>query len=389
MATFSTNQVRQIIVANTYEAYSAATAKVNGHTPGSYNGIHSVGNDEVVFLYTNADGQTVKSDYIKNSKLRYSKVACFRPTKLKVTKVTMASAPVVGESYMLNIIFREWGSISPENQAIKPIGIYKAVTGDTQNTVLTKLKELGEANFKGDPKYLTFSIEGTGTNTALVITECAQPWVIGKKQARPLNYYIQPLFLNGDVNWAVIEELPGDAGIGTPRIAADMEYFYMGERGDFYRQVGYPYTIDTKYLVDNTGLYDSVELSFYFSDEGVSPQASEKQLVVLANKNNAVTAQIVADLTTAGITMTYNNNANAYPNQVVLSAGSLGVKGNAKITGLTTAQKYVVTINPGTVEATQSNVAADGTLTKSPSAVLAGTEIIGLLNGVTYSVVKI
>jgi hypothetical protein len=68
---------------------------------------------------------------------------------------------------------------------------------------------------------------------------------------------------------------------------------------------------------------------------------------------------------------------------VGLSEGSLGVAGNTKITGLTSASKYKVTVG-----ASSKYVKADGTLSASEADVanLTGTEITGLTNGTSYKV---
>jgi len=68
---------------------------------------------------------------------------------------------------------------------------------------------------------------------------------------------------------------------------------------------------------------------------------------------------------------------------VGLTSGSLGVAGNTKITGLTTGNKYKITVGGST-----KYVKADGTLsnTEADVANLTGTEITGLSNGTSYKV---
>ena len=68
---------------------------------------------------------------------------------------------------------------------------------------------------------------------------------------------------------------------------------------------------------------------------------------------------------------------------VILDSGSLGTAGDECITGLTTGSKYKVIVN-GVTE----YVKADGTLStiESEAGKLSGTEIIGLINGITYKV---
>lgn len=56
----------------------------------------------------------------------------------------------------------------------------------------------------------------------------------------------------------------------------------MGERGDQYRNMGWPNVIETKYLVDPTKQYDVLELHFAFTDSGVNSYRSEKDITIVA-----------------------------------------------------------------------------------------------------------
>lgn len=62
-------------------------------------------------------------------------------------------------------------------------------------------------------------------------------------------------------------------GMGNGRKTADMEYFYMGERGDQERHAGWPNNVRTKYLVDPDREYDHLVINFYWApndnDSGV------------------------------------------------------------------------------------------------------------------------
>lgn len=63
------------------------------------------------------------------------------------------------------------------------------------------------------------------------------------------------------------------SGIGNGRKTADMEYFYMGERGDQERHAGWPNNVRTKYLVNPDAEYDHLVINFYWApndnDSGV------------------------------------------------------------------------------------------------------------------------
>lgn len=292
MAMFSTHNVKQVIVANSTDA--------TGATAGAFvKVLAEPGNTGFYVMYTNASGQTVKSDRISFDKIRSIKALSYVPKTYRVDKLTIVNDDiVVGQDYIVRILFRDWGSGSPENQQFKHVGAYRVKTGDTAETIVDALVSLGTANFaREDYPALAFSKEAV-TNK-LVITEQPQPWVLGKKQARNLNYVIQlvPITKTGEsvYDWATFETTMANPGRGNGTAMADLEYFAMGERGDIYRQVGFPYTWDVKYLVDSTKNYNIINIHFFETQEGEGVQAQEKELVILCQDET----NVITDITTA------------------------------------------------------------------------------------------
>ena len=53
----------------------------------------------------------------------------------------------------------------------------------------------------------------------------------------------------------------------------------------------YPLNITTEYMVDPEKKYDSVDLAFFYRGEATSPQASEKQLMILCETSKAGTGE--------------------------------------------------------------------------------------------------
>lgn len=385
MATFSENQVRQIIVAN---SYSLSELK-----PGSVNGITAT-KDAFSIKFTNVLGEQVKSDYIPMDNIRGVKATAFTPRVFRKDEITISNI-IAGQDYILRFLFRDWGSGSPENQYFKHVGAYRAKTGDTAEDIINALMDLATKNFAREPEpLLTFSKVGTGAATKLVVTELAQEWVLGKKQGRPLNYVIQfvPIMDNGAYTpeWGQVTNIyQSNAGVGTSHISADMEYFYLGERGDQYRQVGYPYTWNTKYLVEQDAKYDMVELTFYFKGWGVNTQNSEKQLTILCKVGTDGSHTIANSIIQAINTVVTGLNAAQINPDKVLVVGGLGTAASGKITGLTTGKKYSVAVAAGTVDEAIKNVLANGTLSDSAAVALTGTEITGLVNGTRYAVTQL
>ena len=311
MATFSSNSVRQLFVVNS----------TSGGAAGQYVSTTKTSDNEMYLKFINANTQTVSSPLIPISAIKSVKGVAYAPKVLKKDTITF-DTPVVGQTYTLRIVFRNWGSGSSENQYFKNVGSYKAKTGDTQENLVDALIASAAINFAREPiQLLTFAKTGSTTTAKLVITEVAQPFVRGKQQGRPLNYYIQFVHITDatgseNVSWGTLAvgatgQYAGYAGQGTANLAADQEYFYLGERGDKYRQVGYPYTFDTTYLVDQLKVYDTIDIAYTSKDPGaVGAENDQRVLTILAAAGTSgsvahtVANAIIADLETAtGLTI--------------------------------------------------------------------------------------
>ena len=294
MAIFSTNSVRHLFVAN---ATGSAT------TPGNFGSVSKTSDNELYFKFTNALGQEVRTDLIPANRIVKATVKNNKAKVLRTDTITF-DTPVVGQTYTLRIVFRAWGSGSSENQYVKNVGSYRAKVGDTSTTLATALKASADINFLREAvPLMTFAVVGA----TLVVTEVAQPWVQGKQQGRPLDYYIQYVRINDisgseNVTWGQSVKTTSYPGLGTGHLAADMEYFYLGERGDKYRQVGYPYTFDTTYLVNPSQTYDIIDIVYNSGNsDAIGATNAEKVLTILANAGAGAT-HTIADAIIAAVT---------------------------------------------------------------------------------------
>ena len=294
MAEFSTNSVRQLYVANTS----------SGGAAGQYAGAKKTVDNELYLKFINANANTVITPLIPISKIKSISSKAYAAKTLRSDKIAINTA-VVGQTYNIRIVFRNWGSGSSENQYFKYTGTYKCKTGDTTSTIAAALKALADVNFAREAvTLLTFSV----STNELTITEVAQPFVKGKQQGRPLDYYFQftPI-KNADgtenVTWGTVTSVSkGYAGQGTGNLAADMEYFYLGERGDKYRNVGYPYTFDTTYLVDPSKKYDTIDITYSSVDSGAVGVDNDLRVLTILCENStssAIAKLIASDVSTA------------------------------------------------------------------------------------------
>lgn len=284
MPTFNTNQVRQVIVVDS----TSNVALANGDG-GKY------------ITYVDVLGKTRATDLIPTGGLRKKSSTIYTARSLRVDTVTVADATasaVVGQDYGFHIKFREWGSGSQENTQDTFVTV-TAESGDTMNTILNKLTTLGNKMYYNTDfaKFPSSVLRFAHTNNAatMTITEVAQPWILGKAQERCADYYILRLSIISSgvetFDWCTLATTTkAYVGSGTGKLAADLEYFYKGEIGDFYRMSGWPDNIDVKYQVDPAATYDTVDFTFFSQGTGTNNQFQEKQLLVLCKRSSSDTA---------------------------------------------------------------------------------------------------
>lgn len=302
---FSTNQNRQMYVANAYNATVDDTSAV-----GTIGGVKVV--DGVLhFLYKGADN-SLKSDYIALKNLDYAKAIASADlvTPLKSVKVALdanvnGGAPVAGQDYILRINLRQWIGMSELDQYFKD-GAVHATSSMSNAQFYQALKDSLDRNFsreigasKTSNPYFTFTADASG----LTITEKEQDWELGTQSLERVMFDVQPttIFFSGeDVIWGEVTDITPDKasvtagvdGIGNGKKIAELEYFCMGERGDQYRNVGWPNVVNTKYLVDATKEYNVLEIHFAFTDTGVNSYRSEKDITIVSDDASVINSLI-------------------------------------------------------------------------------------------------
>lgn len=305
MAVFSTNQVRQLYVASELKT----TPVMDTDKVGALSVQKNIDND-VYVLYKGAD-TLLRSDLLKKENIKGGSVtdASKLTTPMKRHKVVLnpnvnTGNPIAGQDYILRIAFKEWIGISPEDTYYK----YGTVTPNATMTVAQFYKALKadlELNFSKEVcELLSFELDDETTPTCLYINELPQEWVLGLKQTKGLNYQIQFLqvsYAGLEDYWGVVTKEVPTVIIKNGQNMADLEYFCMGERGDIYRNVGFPRVIQTKYLVDSSMEYNTIDLTYFYAGDGVSVQHSDKVLTILIPKKGISLAE-QNDLTNSIIT---------------------------------------------------------------------------------------
>ena len=317
MAVFSVNQNRHLYVVNAY----SATVSENS-AKGTIGGVKIVGegaDKELVFAYKGAD-TTMGSDRIQLKNLNHIKAiaAADMVEPLIVKKVALdpnvnGGAVVAGQDYVLRVIFRQWIGIDENYTYIKSGAVHatSAMVSDASKFYQAMADSLNNAfareigATKTSNPYLTFAASANG----LTITEKEQAWQLGTDAQERVYFDVQPTFVyvNGtDEIWGVVTDqtpdkasaVVGTTGIGNGKKIADLEYFCMGERGDQYRNMGWPNVIKTDYLVDPSKQYNALEVHHGFRDEGVNSYRSEKDITIVA-ENKAVLNSLIGAINDA------------------------------------------------------------------------------------------
>lgn len=321
MATFSTNQVRQLYVVKALKTPNVLASDAAGSIAVK----NDTAKNHLYFGYKGADN-LMRSDLIDIKNILYAKAtdADDMAHELKAVTVTLdsevnAGNPVAGQDYVLRIVFKQYVGMSDEDQYFK-YGMVHAYAGMTASDFYKKLALSLAKNFSREVvplvKFVLTNSDNeavpvdattkesslTETYTALVIDEVEQPWRLGIMEQTPVYFEVQPVpvTVNGDERiWGKVEETGPAGTIANGKKIADLEYFCMGERGDMYRGVGFPNNIPTTYLVDPTVKYNVIDIHYAYVGSNESVQKSEKTITLVVPKvgaNNQVSNKLANDI---------------------------------------------------------------------------------------------
>lgn len=151
-----------------------------------------------------------------------------------------------------------------------------------------------------------------GSATGVLIQEVAQPFSLGKKSSQPLTFKIEstssdivktsPVTIE-NISWAEVTEQVATEFISASYDIAEREYFFLGERGDVYRGMGYPNNMDINYMVDLTKTYNLIDFDFFYTGGGLHPQESPKHITIACEESGETsytnTNALIAALNTA------------------------------------------------------------------------------------------
>lgn len=346
MATFSTNQVRQLYVATAVKSPHVLASDAAGTIAIK----NDTAKNHLYFEYKGADS-LMRSDLIDIKNILYAKATNSQnmATGLKSFIIALdtnvnGGSPIAGQDYILRIAFRQYVGMSDEDQYFKygMVHAYADMNADKFYKVLAlsiaknfsreavplikvevhSTSTTNKGGFDSDGyMVVTPTTKDNGksdttnpyyaTNTPVTdidsirITEVEQPWRLGVMAQTPVYFTVQPVavMVNGDERiWATVTE--GTNGtIGNGKKIADLEYFCMGERGDIYRGIGFPHNIVTTYLVDPTKTYYTLDIHYAYVDNNESVQKSEKDITIVCSDKTNFNGIVTAFNTATGLTI--------------------------------------------------------------------------------------
>lgn len=303
MANLSINQVRHFYVVPagaTIATGNVATDKVGNLS-------YKVGKDSLIFQY-NSPGGLVRSDVIDLDKIMHATLTGADKMKyvLKTATITpKADAIVAGQEYVVRVLFRNYAQGGDDNYTVK-YGMAVA----TSNTASDLLKDLALSLAKNMKDLLPLAtvhlVYGSGasekpvtastkkeelteTYEAIMIEEVAQPFEVGKSAftVMPFEVSVLPIVKDGiETTWAedivVAAPTTGGTEINNGAMIAELEWFHIGARGDYFRGFGHPYGVRTKTLADPDAKYDTLDIHYAYVGPNEGVQKSEKDITIAA-----------------------------------------------------------------------------------------------------------
>ena len=285
----STNQNRQMYVAT---AQKASVAKTDA--AGTIAVKSNTAKTEMYFNYVGADKTVMRSDLIKVDSIMYAKAtkADALKLKLKSVKVSLADDLIPGEDYILRInIQQAFGK--GDDTTYQKFGAVRATSGMTPQTFWTAMKQSLDRNFSKElTEWFTFEAAEDG----LTITEVEQPWVAGKTPKENVHFDVVNCYIMDtgvEVEAFTIAKPTYTLEAKNGHIIVDQEIFYMGERGDQYRDTNGLIKINTQYLADANKDYCTIDIHYAFVDSNEGVQKSEKDIYIVGEQAT-ITALITA-----------------------------------------------------------------------------------------------
>lgn len=312
--TFKSNQVSQVYVV-TNSTIPTALPSSDSLTVGSIVPVSSTLDDCLYFIHKGHGGLT-RSDFIPVKNIEFVTTGneasgiVLHDAVIEINSAALESSkPIVGQPYTLRVELQGIGGSADDSRLIK-FGTTMAIKGDDTPALITRLLKSLQKNLANESAFVTVSAE---SGNKIKIQEVVPEWIPNHTQqvTHPIKVYPSIITTSGgeEVYWADVTYdngaskftggspetaalAPGNGKakvLGNKTVLADMERFYMGERADKYRMVGYPNFINTKYILDGTADGCTLDIHYSFKDSNETSYKSEKDIVFVGPRA-AITA---------------------------------------------------------------------------------------------------
>lgn len=302
MAKFSINQVRHLYVAKTLKS---GTNLLETDAVGSILPKADKNKTHLYFQYMSPGG-IVRSDLINIKNISHAKATSSKDLAHSIKRVLLTldsdvnSSPVAGQEYITLITFSQYIGLSEEDKnhkygyvyatpGLSVSDFYKKMAISIANNVAMDTTPLLKVYLKTSDSEEAVPAKSkenklSGTYTGIILEEAVQDWELGTMPQEFIPFAVQPrkIVVDGDEYiWGKVEDTESKTTLEDGHNIADLEYFCMGARGDDYRMMGYPNVITTKYLVDPSAKYDTLDIHYYFTDSNESVQKSERDITIV------------------------------------------------------------------------------------------------------------
>lgn len=319
MATFSTNQVKQLYVAKAVDSSLDTIGDIK---------FFAAGDNQIAAKYVGNDGK-VRTDIIDLATLKGKAVKASSMAEYLENAFIASTSAVAGQDYILKVTLSEFGGMTPEDKGFI-LADYTAKTGDAAKDVLAGLA-VALANNAAKAAYnkvinvyvttaanastsLTLNtnlwaveagadvatVVAYGSLTAIIVEAAEQPWSLGKNDGARVGIQISSdkiLSSGVETSWTTVtyNTAHPSAQIKNSKKIADLEYFAFGERGDIYRGINWPNNFEFKGLVDPNAQYGyhAIELTFAYQGDAEDIQKSPKEMVIVAPAEGDTTYTVI------------------------------------------------------------------------------------------------
>lgn len=280
MAVFTSNQVNHVYVAKAVQ--SSALSAIGDIM------CKKTADGELYFVYKNGDGGVVRSDLIPIKNIMWARAVSgnHRSQKRALKKYEIGIQNLVSgdvDKTALTVVLEKTLHNGIETVYRKTATVL--VKSTTIADVVDALKLAIDNSFSRDDYVkddFTITTTSSGNNKKVVITENAQS-----------SKYKRGVYANEAINFRVFTYDTDKMVVTGPTNTssyiynaydiADLEYFALGERGDKYRNIGWPNAFPSKCVADDptdSAAYNILQIHFAFTDSNEGVQKSEKDITI-------------------------------------------------------------------------------------------------------------